>query len=198
MKAAEQDRPDVAERRARWIVEQASLAPEKLIFLDEFGAKTTLTRTHGRSLQGTRVVEKVPYGHWKSTTFIGGLGLRGWVAPLVIDGALNGPLFRAYVEQHLAPQLSPGDVLILDNLSSHKVAGVRPALQRVGADVLYLPPYSPDFNPIEQAFSKLKRLLRSVAARTVDALWEACGTELSKFTPSEISNYLTHCGYRYN
>ncbi len=179
------------------MVGQAGLAAEKLLFLDEFGVKTNLTRTHGRALQGTRLVEKVPYGHWKSTTFVGALGLRGWVAPLVIDGALDGKLFRAYVEQQLAPQLSPGDVLILDNLSSHKVAGVVAAVERVGAKVLYLPPYSPDFNPIEQAFSKLKRLLRSVAARTVDALWSACGTELSKFTSSEILNYLMHCGYRY-
>ncbi len=187
----------MAAQRAEWVVKQAGLDPGKLLFLDEFGAKTNFTRTHGRSLEGTRLVAKVPYGHWKSTTFVGALGLRGWVAPLTIDGALNGELFRAYVEQHLAPQVSPGDVLILDNLSSHKVAGVREALQKVGADVLYLPPYSPDFNPIEQAFSKLKRLLRSAGARTVDALWEACGRELNKFTPTEFRNYLTNSGYRY-
>ena len=198
LRAAEQDRPDVAQRRATWVVQQAGLDPQKLLFLDEFGAKTNLTRTHGRSLCGTRLVAKVPYGHWKSTTFVAALGLRGWVAPLTIDGALNGELFLAYVEQHLAPQVSPGDVLILDNLSCHKVAGVRESLQRVGADVLYLPPYSPDFNPIEQAFSKLKRLLRSAAPRTVDALWQACGAELSKFTTTEFHNYLAHCGYRYS
>ena len=174
MKAAEQDRPDVAQRRAEWIVRQMGLDPEKLLFLDEFGAKTNFTRTHGRSLEGTRLVAKVPYGHWKSTTFVGALGLRGWVAPLVIDGALNGELFRAYVEQQLAPQLSKGDILILDNLACH----------------------SPDFNPIEQAFSKLKRLLRSAAARTVDALWHACGAELAKFHPGEFQNYLAHCGYK--
>jgi len=197
LKASEQDRPDVAERRAEWLVKQSGLDPGKLLFLDEFGAKTNLTRTHGRSLEGTRLVAKVPSGHWKSTTFVGALGLRGWVAPLVIDGALNGELFRAYVEQHLAPQVSPGDVLILDNLSCHKVAGVRDALQRVGAEVLYLPPYSPDFNPIEQAFSKLKRLLRTAAPRTVEALWTSCGAELAKFHPSEFQNYLTNCGYRY-
>lgn len=197
MKAAEQDRPDVAERRAEWIVRQAGLAPEKLIFLDECSVKTNMVRTHGRSLQGTRLVAKVPYGHWKSTTFIAGLGLRGWVAPLVIDGALNGELFRAYVEQHLAPQLSRGDVLILDNLACHKVAGVRGALQRVGAGVLYLPPYSPDLNPIELAFSKFKRLLRSAALRTVDALWHSCGEQLARFQTDEFRNYLTHCGYRY-
>lgn len=197
MKAAEQDRPDVAERRALWVVHQAGLDAGKLVFLDECGVKTNLTRTHGRALEGTRLVAKVPYGHWKSTTFVAGIGLRGWVAPLVIDGALNGELFRAYVEQQLAPQLHSGDVLILDNLACHKVAGVREALERVGADVLYLPPYRPDFNPIEQAFSKLKRLLRTAAARTVDALWQACGEQLARFALPEFQNYLAHCGYRY-
>jgi len=198
LRASEQDRPDVAERRAEWVVRQAGLDPARLIFLDECGVKTNLARTHGRSLQGTRLVAKVPYGHWKSTTFVSGIGLRGWVAPLVIDGALNGELFRAYVEQHLAPQLHEGDVLILDNLQCHKVSGVRNALRRVGADLLHLPPYSPDFNPIEQAFSKLKRLLRTAAPRTVDALWHACGDLLAKFTSSEFQNYLAHCGYRYS
>ena len=126
------------------------------------------------------------------------LRCRGWVAPLVIDGALNGALFRAYVEQQLAPQLSSGDLLIQDNLACHKVAGVRAAIQQVGADVLYLPPYSPDLNPIELAFSKLKRLLRSAAPRTIDSLWKACGDELAKFTTTELQNYITHCGYRYS
>lgn len=188
----------MAERRAEWFIMQAGLDPERLLFLDEFGAKTNFTRTHGRSPEGTRLVAKVPYGHWKSTTFVGALGLRGWVAPLVIDGALNGELFRSYVEQHLALQVRAGDVLILDNLRCHKVAGVRDALRRVGADVLYLPPYSPDFNPIEQAFSKLKRLLRTAAPRTVETLWTACGDLLTKFTPTEFRNYITNSGYRYS
>lgn len=188
----------MARRRAEWVAQQAGLDPKKLIFLDECGVKTNMARTHGRSPQGTRLVAKVPYGHWKSTTFIAGLGLRGWVAPLVIDGALNGALFRADVEQHLAPQLRAGDVLILDNLACHKVAGVRGAIQRVGAEVLYLPPYSPDFNPIEQAFGKFKRLLRRVGARSVNALWNACGNELAKFTAPEFENYLSNSGYRYS
>lgn len=198
MRAAEQDRPDVAERRATWVVRQAGLDPEKLVFLDECGVKTIMARTHGRSLSGTRLVAKVPYGHWKSTTFVSGFGLRGWVAPLVIDGTLNGELFRAYVEQHLAPQLREGDVLILDNLATHKVAGIREALQEAGAEVLYLPPYSPDLNPIEMGFSKFKRLVKSAAPRTMDALWSACGELLSRFTPQEFQNYLAHCGYRYS
>jgi hypothetical protein len=115
----------------------------------KFEANRNFTRTHGRAPQGERLVERVPHGHWLSTTFVAGLRLTGWVAPLTIDGALNGELFRRYVEQHLAPALHPGDLVVMDNLSSHKVAGVREALRNVGADVLYLPPYSPDFNPIE-------------------------------------------------
>lgn len=139
----------------------------------------------------------MPYGHWKTTTFLSGLRASGWVAPLVIDGAVNGTLFLNYVRQHLAPALQVGDILILDNLASHKVSGVREAIEDVGAHILYLPPYSPDLNPIELAFSKLRRLLRSVAARTVDALWQACGTVLQAFSPTEIRNYFRHAGYRY-
>lgn len=142
-----------------------------LVFLDETGAKTNFTRTHGRAPQGQRLVEKVPYGHWLSTTFVAGLRRSGWVAPLTIDGALNGELFRHYVEQHLAPELHPGDLVVMDNLASHKVAGVREALRNVGADVLYLPPYSPDLNPIEQAYTKLKTLIRKAS----NARWKGCG-----------------------
>lgn len=185
----------MAERRAEWVVKQSGLDPGKLLFLDEFGAKTNFTRTHGRSLEGTRLVAKVPYGHWKSTTFVGALGLRGWVAPLTIDGALNGELFRSYVEQHLAPQLCEGDVLICDNLSSHKVAGVREALQKVGAEILYLPPYSPDFNPIEQAFAKLKAFFRAFRPRTFEHVCELMAAALGLFLRDECANYVKHCGY---
>ena len=141
---------------------------------------------------------KVPHGHWKTTTFLSGLRSSGWTAPLVIDGPLNGELFLNYVRQHLAPALQAGDLLILDNLSSHKVGGVREAIEEVGARLVYLPPYSPDLNPIELAFSKLRRLLRSAAKRTVDALWQACGTALEAFSSSEIRNYFRHAGYRYD
>jgi transposase len=168
-----------------------------LVFLDETGAKTNFTRTHGRAPRGERLVEKVPHGHWLSTTFVTGLRLTGWVAPLTIDGALNGDLFRSYVQQHLAPALQPGDLVIMDNLASHKVAGVREALRNVGAEVLYLPPYSPDFNPIEQAFSKLKTLIRKAKQRTMEGLWDTCGKLLDHFSPTDFSNYITHCGYRY-
>lgn len=173
------------------------MALERLVFLDETCVKTNFTRTHGRAYIGQRLVEKVPHGHWKTLTFVAGLSAHGWVAPLVIDGALNGALFLAYVQQHLAPQLSPGDILVLDNLSAHKVSGVRAALQAVGADVLYLPPYSPDLNPIEQAYSKFKRLLRSAKERAVDLLQTRCGEVLDHFEPGEFQNYITACGYQH-
>lgn len=196
--AAEQDRPDVAQRRDQWRQTQGGWDPEHLVFLDETWAKTNLTRTHGWAPVGERLIAKVPHGHWKTTTFLGGLRASGWVAPLVIDGALNGALFLNYVRQNLAPSLKCGDVLILDNLASHKVSGVREAIEAVGARILYLPPYSPDLNPIEMAFSKLRRLLRSAAARTVDALWQACGTVLEAFSTGEIRNFFRHAGYRYS
>lgn len=186
----------MAERRAAWRAEmQPALDPARLVFVDETWAKTNMARTTGYAPRGQRLVEAVPHGHWQTTTFVAGLRAGGWVAPLVIDGAVTGELFRAYVEQHLAPALRPGDVLILDNLGSHKVAGVREAVERAGARLLYLPPYSPDLNPIELAFSKLKRLLRTAAERTVEGLWAAIGRLLERFAPAECRNYLRHCGY---
>ena len=197
LKASEQDRPDVAVRRADWKVWQVGLAPERLVFLDETWAKTNMTRPRGRSLEGTRLIAKVPHGHWKTTTFLAALRSAGLTAPLVIDGPVNGDIFLAYVEQHLVPTLKPGDIVIMDNLSSHKRAGVREAIESVGASLMYLPPYSPDFNPIELLFSKFKRLLRSAAERTVEALWETCGKLLDRFSETECRNYFRHCGYRY-
>lgn len=165
------------------------------MFLDETWVKTNMTRRYGRSRCGERLVAKVPYGHWKTTTFMAGLRTSGWIAPLVIDGAINGALFLEYVRQQLAPSLRPKDIVVLDNLSAHKVAGVRDAVQAVGADLLYLPPYSPDLNPIELAFSKLKSLIRSVAPRTRERLWDHCGTVLDRFSAGECRNYIRHCGY---
>lgn len=156
-----------------------------------------MTRPRGRSRRGTRLVASVPYGHWKTTTFVAALRTKGLTAPLVIDGPINGEVFLAYVQQQLAPTLQPGDLVVLDNLSSHKRAGVREAIESVGATLLYLPPYSPDFNPIEQAFAKFKWLLKSAAERTVEALWNTCGQLLDEFTPTECRNYIHHCGYRY-
>jgi transposase len=187
----------VALKRDLWRVQQLGLDPEKLVFLDETWAKTNMTRSRGRALAGARLVAQVPHGHWKTTTFLAALRVRGLTAPLVVDGAINGDLFLHYVQQHLVPTLTPGDIVILDNLNAHKVAGVREAIEKAQAQLHYLPPYSPDFNPIELAFAKFKWLLRTASERTVDALWQRCGELLDHFREAECRNYFTHCGYRY-
>jgi transposase len=165
------------------------------VFIDETWAKTNMTRAYGRAPRGERLVDYVPHGHWKTTTFLAALRLNGLTAPLVVDGAINGEIFLAYVQQHLVPTLQPRDLVVMDNLSSHKREGVREAIEAVGARLLYLPPYSPDFNPIEQVFAKLKTLLRKHAERTMDALWKRLGTLLDCFSPQECQNYFQHCGY---
>ena len=170
----------------------------RLVFLDETWAKTNMTRTHGYAPRGERLIDDTPHGHWQTTTFIGALRVDGFIAPLVIDGAVNGAMFRAYVEQVLVPELRRGDVVVMDNLSSHTVAGVRRAIEGAGGRLLYLPPYSPDLNPIENAFSKLKRLLRSAAERTVEKLWRRIGLLLDRFRPDECRNYFRHCGYTHD
>ena len=195
--AQEQDRPDVVEKRTQWRASQTQIDPTQVVFIDETWAKTNMTRRYGRSLLGTRLVEKTPCGHWQTTTFLGALRATGFIAPLTVEGPINGPLFRAWVEQHLAPVLNSGDIVVMDNLSSHKVVGIREAIEAAGAELRYLPPYSPDLNPIELAFSKLKKLLRDGAERTVDKLWELCGRILDQFTEPECRNYFKHCGYRY-
>jgi transposase len=174
---------------------QPALDPDRLVFLDETWAKTNMARATGYAPRGQRLVEPVPHGHWHTTTFVCGLRADGFIAPVVIDGAVNGELFRAYVEQQLAPALRRGDVVVMDNLGAHKVAGVREAIEAAGGQLLYLPPYSPDLNPIENAFSKLKRLLRSAAERTVNGLWRRIGQLLDAFRPEECRNYFRHCGY---
>jgi transposase len=194
--AAEQQRPDVQARRAAWIVEQAGWEPSRLVFIDESGARTNLTRQYGRCLRGRRLVAYAPHGHWKTTTLVVALREDGLTAPMVLDGAMNGRAFLAYVRQVLAPVLRPGDLVVLDNLSSHKSVSVREAIEQAGAQLIYLPPYSPDLNPIELAFSKLKWLLRSAAERTVDALWSRLGQLLDAFPPQQCRNYFRHCGYR--
>ena len=171
------------------------LDSRKLVFLDETWASTNMTRTRGRCQRGLRLIAKVPHGHWKTTTFVAALRHEGLTAPLVIDGPLNGEVFLAYVRQQLAPTLRSGDVVVMDNLSAHKVAGVREAIAAVGATLVYLPPYSPDFNPIELVFSKLKWLLRSAATRTVEGLWNLLGQLLDHFPPDECRRYFAHCGY---
>ena len=168
---------------------------ERLVFIDETGASTKMTRQRGRAPCGKRLVAKVPHGHWQTTTFVAGLRTDGISAPLVVDGAMNGELFLAYVEQQLVPTLQPGDVVVMDNLPAHKAAGVRQAIERVGARLVYLPPYSPDFNPIEQAFAKLKWLLRSAAKRTVEGLHQAIADAIEQFSPVECQNYFRNSGY---
>jgi len=195
--AEEQDRPDVAEKRARWKSTQQEIDPDRLVFIDETWAKTNMTRTYGRSEVGKRVIQKVPNGRWQTTTFVGALRATGFIAPLTIDGPVNGSLFLAWVEQHLVPVLKPGDIVVMDNLSSHKVRGVREAIEQAKAELRYLPPYSPDLNPIELAFSKLKKLLRDGAKRTVNQLWKLCGSILDEFAEAECRKYFKHCGYRY-
>ena len=165
------------------------------VFLDETGASTAMVRRSGWAPKGERLVDAAPHGHWRTTTFVAGLRASGIIAPFVLDGPMAGEAFRAYVEQVLVPELEPGDAVVMDNLRPHKVAGVREAIRAVGASILYLPSYSPDFNPIEQLFAKLKELLRKAAARTKEALWDAIGRHLDDFTPEECRNYLAHCGY---
>ena len=165
------------------------------MFVDETGAATNMARHYGRGPRGKRIDGPVPHGHWKATTFVGGLTNHGIVAPYVTDGAMNGAIFKAWVEQMLAPALRPGDTVIMDNLAAPKVAGVREAIEAQGAELRYLPPYSPDLNPIEQAFAKLKALLRKAAERTVDGLWNAIGGLLGRFSPAECANYLANSGY---
>jgi transposase len=171
------------------------LSVPSLVFIDETWATTNMARRHGRARRGQRLVAAVPHGHWKTTTFLAALRHDRITAPCVFDGAINGARFCAWVEQALAPTLRPGDVVIMDNLGAHKVQGVREAIETRGARLLYLPPYSPDLNPIEQLFAKLKALLRSAATRTVDALWHTIGKALDAFSPAECANYLAHAGY---
>lgn len=193
--ASEQDRPDILKRRQAWFDGQVDLDPERLVFIDETGLSTKMARRYGRSPRGERCRSGVPHGHWKTTTFTGALRITGMTAPMVLDGAMNGIAFRAYVEQVLVPALSPGDVVVMDNLPAHKAEGVRQAIERAGAELRFLPPYSPDFNPIEMAFSKLKALLRAKAERTVDALWETVGALIGSFKPAECANYFKATGY---
>jgi transposase len=195
LRAAEQDRPDVAAKRRRWRVWQRFMDPARWVFLDETGTATNMARRYGRSPSGARLIATVPHGHWRTTTFVAGLRQTGIVAPLVLDGPMTGTAFCAYVEQFLAPALSPGDVVVVDNLAAHKVDAVRQAIAAAGASILYLPPYSPDLNPIEQLFAKLKALLRKAAARTKDQLWSTIGRLLEAYPPAECTNYLNHCGY---
>jgi len=165
------------------------------VFVDETGASTKMARLRGRSLRGERCRAPIPYGHWKTTTFVGGLRLGGVNVPMVLDGPMHGAAFKAWIEQMLAPTLKPGDIVIMDNLPAHRVAGIREAIVAKRANLLYLPPYSPDFNPIEMVFSKLKAHLRKAATRTVEDLWRAIAAALDTLTPQECANCFSAAGY---
>jgi transposase len=194
-RAAEQDRADVARRRARWQAHQGRVEAQRLVFLDETWTTTAMARLRGWSKRGTRLVEPAPHGHWRTLTFIAALRHDGLAAPCVFDGPINGPRFLAYVEQGLVPALKPGDVVVMDNLGSHKGQAVRRAIRAAGAKLLFLPPYSPDLNPIEQVFAKLKHHLRNAAERSVEATWRRIGELLDRFTPAECARYFRKCGY---
>jgi len=192
---SEQDRPDVARHRARWKKYQARIDPARLVFIDETWTKTNMAPLRGWSLRGHRLKAKVPHGHWKTMTFLAALRCDRIDAPCVFDGPINGLSFKAYVEQILRPTLKPGDVVILDNLGSHKSAAVRQIIRAAGARLLFLPPYSPDLNPIEQVFAKFKHLMRRAAERTMEASWRRIANVLDTFSPIECSNYLVNSGY---
>jgi len=171
------------------------LDPARLLFIDETWAKTNMTRLRGRAPRGARLIGKVPHGHWKTSTLIAALGLSGVRCSAVMDGAVNAAAFEAFVEQVLAPELRPGDVVVLDNLSSHKRPRTRALIEAAGARLEFLPPYSPDLNPIEMVFAKVKQGLRSLACRTRAALWNSLQDVLDTVTPTDAAHCFRHCGY---
>lgn len=185
----------MAEARATWRVQQPEIAIDRLVFIDETGASTKMARRCGRSVRGQRCLAPVPHGHWRTTTFVGALRATGMTAPMILDGAMNGEAFDLYLEKILLPTLRPGDIVVMDNLPAHKRASVRTTLAAAGAQLMYLPPYSPDLNPIEMAFAKLKAALRKAAARTREALCTAIARALTTFSPEECQNYFTAAGY---
>ncbi|MBI4718962.1 MAG: IS630 family transposase [Planctomycetes bacterium] len=195
MHAAEQDRADVARRRAAWKRIQPRIHAQRLIFIDETWTKTNMTRLRGRAPRGQRLIDRTPHGHWKTTTLIEAMGTHGMRCSTVVDGAVNGDVFEAFVEQVLVPDLHTDDVVIMDNLSSHKRPRVRELIEKAGAHLVFLPAYSPDLNPIELIFAKIKQLLRSLACRTRQALWNAIQSVLDQVTPSDAANCFKHCGY---
>lgn len=186
----------MAARRKLWRAAQPFIDPDRLVFLDETGVNTKMARLYGWAPKGERCRDSAPFGHWKTMTFIAGLRLSGLTAPWVLDGPMDGEAFRVYVRQVLAPTLRRGDVVVLDNLPAHKVAGIREAIIARHAQIFYLPPYSPDLNPIEMAFSKLKALLRQDPVRTIDALVERIGQTLDRFQPAECANFFQAAGYQ--
>jgi transposase len=196
MVAGERDRPDVARRRAQWTKYQDRVEPERLVFIDETWTRTDMAPLRGWAPRGRRLTGKVPHGRWKTMTFLAALRHDRIDAPWLLEGPIDGDSFRLYVEKVLLPTLRPGDIVIMDNLGSHKAKVVRQLIRSAGAKLFFLPKYSPDLNPIEQVFAKLKHLLRRAAARTGEAICLALGEILQTFTPEECANYFANSGYR--
>lgn len=195
MVASEQNRPDVARRRDQWLKHQPSIDAGRLVFIDETWVKTNMAPLRGWGLCGTRLKAAAPFGHWHTTTFLAALRSDRIEAPWLLDGPINGERFRVYIEQVLVPTLAPGDIVVMDNLGSHKGKAVRQAIRKAGAKLFFLPKYSPDLNPIEQLFAKIKHHLRAAQQRTRETLSDAVAKILEGITPQECSNYLTNCGY---
>jgi transposase len=193
--ASEQERPDIARKRARWKARQGSIDPHRLVFIDETWAKTNMAPLRGWAARGRRLIARAPFGHWNTMTFVAALRHDGIVAPWVIDGPINGRIFQTYVEQVLVPTLRPDDIVVMDNLGSHKAPAIRQAIRAAGARLFFLPAYSPDLNPIEQVIAKLKHLLRKAGERTKEAVWRRIGTLLDQFSPQECENYIRNAGY---
>jgi len=185
----------VAAQRAAWQVLQPEIDVDRLIFIDETGASTKMARLYGRAPRGERCVAPIPHGHWQTTTFVGALRATGITAPMVLDGAMDGAAFELYVREMLVPTLGFGDIVVMDNLPAHKRSQIRVAIEAAGAQLMYLPPYSPDLNPIEMAFAKLKAALRKAAARSLEALWTAIADALTTFTPQDCINFFAAAGY---
>ena len=193
--ASEQARADVARKRVRWKRYQGQIDPQRLVFIDETWAKTNMSPLRGWGKRGDRVKATAPFGHWKTMTFLAALRHDRIDAPWVFDGPINAEIFRTYVEKVLVPALHPGDIVILDNLGSHKAPAIRAAIRAAGARLWFLPPYSPDLNPIEQVFAKLKTLLRKADERSIAAVWHRIGALLNQFSQTECANYIRHAGY---
>jgi transposase len=193
--AAEQERPDVAQARAAWKARQETIDPTKLVFIDETGTSTNMARRYGRAKRGKRVIGRTPWGHWKTVTFVGALRQDSFTAPFVIDKPMNGPIFLEYIRQCLAPTLAPGDIVVMDNLPAHKPQEIREAIKKAGAELSYLPPYSPDLNPIENSFATIKAYLRKHKERTIPALYDRIGKAVDRISPTECSNYFQNAGY---
>jgi len=194
--AGERDRPDVAHRRAQWTKYQGRIEPERLVFIDETWTKTNMAPLRGGAPCGERLIAKVPHGHWKTTTFLAALRHDRIDAPWLLEGPIDGESFRTYVEKVLLPTLREGDIVIMDNLGSHKGKAVRALIRSAGAKLFFLPKYSPDLNPIEQVFAKLKHLLRNAAARSVEAICIPVGQHLGTYSAEECANYFSNSGYQ--